>query len=185
MKKFLLIALIVLCIANIGGLQAASKEEMKIGGDIGLGMPMGDFGDAVSTGFGINGVFSYFVNPQLIVTGTLGYWSFSAKGSNSTTSLTFSTIPLNGGIQYRFNKGKFQPFISAETLLFFNSVSLTYLGYSQSDSKTEFGFIPGFGAAFPLENDIEIRAAIKYTIIFTSGSNTTFLGIMGGVHFRI
>jgi opacity protein-like surface antigen len=181
MKKFLLIALVAISVFVISSLQASSKEEMKIGGDIGIALPMGDFGDFANTGFGLNAVFSYFLNPQLAITGTLGYWSFGSK----VDGYSFSTVPLNGGIQYRFNKGKFQPFVSAETLMFFNSVSYKYLGYSASDSKTEFGFVPGIGAAFPLENDIEIRAAIKYTIIFTSGSNTTFLGIMGGVHFKM
>lgn len=158
---------------------------MTIGGDIGLAMPTGDAGDALETGFGFNGVFSYFINPQLIVTGNIGYWSFSVKGSTSGASATFSTIPVLGGIQYRFNTSKFQPFVSAETLMFFNSWSVSYGGMSGSESKTEFGFVPGVGAAFPVSPTVEIRAMLKYNIIFTSGSNTTYLVIGGGVHFAI
>ena len=192
MKKFLLIAVILLFITNIGDLRAASREEIKIGGDLGIGMPMGTFGDDFNMGFGINAVFSYFVNPQLIVTGTLGYWNYGVKNLPSGVSASFTSIPFNGGIQYRFNRGKFQPFVSAETLLFFNSFSASASGYgSSSESKTQFGFTPGFGAAFPLENDLEIRAALKYNIIFNSdanwnqGNSINSFCILAGIHFKI
>lgn len=187
MNVLKLTAVLVIALAILLPQESFSqKEKMTLGGDIGLAMPTGDFGDGANTGFGVNGVFSYFINPQLIVTGNLGYWSFSAKESSSAYSVTFSTIPVLGGIQYRFNTSKFQPFVSAETLMFFNSVKVSVSGYgSESRSETEFGFVPGVGAAFPVSPTMEIRAMLKYNIIFTSGSNTTFLVIGGGVHFVI
>lgn len=162
---------------------SAQDKNMQIGGEVSLAMPMGDFGDAYGTGFGVTGVFTYALNPQLFLTGSIGYISFGEK----FTGISFSTIPLNGGVQYRFNPGeKFQPYVGAETLFFFSSstVETGFFG-SVSASSTDFGFTPLVGAAFPMSQNLEIRANLKYHIIFTSGSSTGFLGIGGGVHFRI
>jgi len=130
-------------------------------------------------------LFDKPIQPDLAITGSLGYWSFGAKGSNEVAKATFSTIPLNAGIQYRFPTSGFYPFIGAETFLFFNSVSVEYLGYKSSDSETKFGFVPLVGGAFKIAPNLELRVSLKYTIIFTSGSNTTYLNLLGGIHFFI
>ncbi len=161
----------------------AQNNKMQLGGEVSLALPMGDMGDAYGTGFGLTGVFSYSLNPQLLLTGSVGYISFGEK----IAGLSFSTVPVNAGIQYRFNQDKkFQPYIGAETLLFFSSakVNTGFFG-SVSSSSTDFGFTPIVGAAFPIAPNMEIRANLKYHIIFTSGSSSTFLGIGGGVHFRL
>jgi len=69
--------------------------------------------------------------------------------------------------------------------LFFNSVSVEYLGYKSSDSETKFGIVPLVGGAFKIAPNLELRVSLKYTIIFTSGSNTTYLNLLGGIHFFI
>ncbi|ROL60579.1 hypothetical protein D9V87_00745 [Bacteroidetes/Chlorobi group bacterium MS-B_bin-24] len=187
MKKFIvLIGLVSIIFSQSAFAQRGrSFSKMTIGGEIGLGIPTGDFSDGANTGFGLNGVFSYFIQPDLAITGSLGYWSFGAKGSNEVAKATFSTIPLNAGIQYRFPASGFYPFIGAETFLFFNSVSVEYLGYKSSDSETNFGFVPLVGGAFKIAPNLELRVSLKYTIIFTSGSNTTYLNLLGGIHFFI
>ncbi len=187
MKKFFLVfALIALLVSYYGYAQRSKTvTKMQIGGDVGLGIPTGDFSDGANTGFGINGVWTYFFQPDLALTGSIGYWSFGAKGSNEVAKATFSTIPLNAGIQYRFSASGFKPFIGAETFLFFNSVSVEYLGYKSSDSETKFGFVPLVGGAFKIAPNMEFRVTLKYTIIFTSGSNTTYLNLLGGIHYNI
>jgi len=183
MNFFKTIVMLALALTIFATSSYAQDGHMKLGGEVSLAMPMGDFGDAVGTGFGLTGVFTYPLNPQLFLTGSIGYISFGEKFDG----FSFSTIPLNGGIQYRFNPGqKFQPYIGAETLFLFSTTTVkdSFFG-SYSASSTDFGFTPIVGAAFPMSPNMEIRANIKYHIIFTSGSSTTFLGIGGGVHFRI
>lgn len=158
-------------------------SPIMLGADVGIGIPTGDFGDVVNTGFGLNGVFSYFLQRNLLITGTIGYWSFGK--SEGGVDFTFSTIPFNAGLHYRFSEVGFVPFIGAETFLFFNNAKIEYLGYSTSDSETKFGFVPLFGFAYKLSPTMELRGALKYHIIFTEDENTTFLGILLGLHFPL
>ncbi len=182
MSKFLTLA--VLAFTLLFSAPSYSRgPAMMLGGDVGLAFPTGDFGDAAKTGFGLNGAFTYFLQPDLALTGILGYWSFGAKVSGGGYEISWSIIPLNAGIQYRFQASGWHPYIGAETFLFFSSASVTYLGYSSSSSDTDFGFTPLVGGAFKIAPNLEFRATAKYVIIFTSGSNTTYFSLLGGIHF--
>lgn len=155
-----------------------------LGGDAGFGIPTGDFSDGGKMGFGLNGVFSYFLQRDLVLTGTLGYWSFGMKGSTTTVSGSYSIVPFNAGIQYRFPSREFTTFIGLESLIYSVSTSVKISGYgSSSNSETQFGFTPLVGVSLPLARNMEFRAQLKYVIIFTSGSNTTYLNLLGGLHF--
>ncbi len=91
-----------------------------LGADIGLGIPTGDFADMVNAGFGLNGIFSYFLQNNLLITGSIGYWTFGKDEGG--VEFSFNTIPLNGGLNYRFSsQSQFIPYIGAEALFFFNS----------------------------------------------------------------
>lgn len=164
----------------------SQKSKIMLGGDAGFGIPTGDFSEGAKLGFGLNGVFSYFLQKDLIFTGTLGYWNFGMKGSSSAVSGSHSVIPINAGIQYRFRSREHTPFIGLETFLyhFSTSVEISGLG-SSSDSETQFGFTPLVGIVLPLQENMEFRAQMKYVIIFTSGSNATYLNLLGGIHFWI
>lgn len=187
MKRFIFLLLsLTLCVTTIQLYSQRAKRVVSptmLGGEIGLGIPTGDFADAVNTGFGVNGVFTYFLQRDLLLTGTLGYWSFSK--SQGGFDLTFTTIPLNIGFNYRFGITNVIPFIGAETFLFFNTATVKYYGVSDSDSETKFGFVPLFGFAYNINPTLEFRGTLKYHIIFTEGSNTTFLGILLGLHIPI
>ncbi|MCX7908908.1 MAG: porin family protein [Ignavibacteria bacterium] len=189
MKKALFFAIFVLFLISTSFYSFAQRGKkvqyspIMLGAEIGLGIPTGDFGDVVNTGYGLNGVFSYFLQSDLLLTGTIGYWSF--KKEEGGVDFTFNTIPFNAGIQYRFGQVQFIPFIGAETFLFFNSAKVSYLGYSESDSETKFGFVPLVGFAYKISPTMELRGTFKYTIIFTEGENTTFIGILFGLHFPL
>ncbi|MGC8748569.1 MAG: outer membrane beta-barrel protein [Candidatus Kapaibacteriota bacterium] len=187
MKKAFLIAILFLFfLQSFDGFAQRGRRvysPIMLGGEVGLGIPTGDFADAVNTGFGLNGVFSYFLQKDILITGTIGYWTFGKEESG--IKLTFSTIPFNAGFIYRFADVGFIPFIGAETFLFFNSWKSSYLGYTGSDSETKFGFVPLIGFANKIAPNIELRASMKYTIIFTEGSNTTYLVFIVGLHFPL
>jgi len=176
-KFFLALTIAVVLIAPQS---TFSQNRMDVGGELSLAMPMGDFGDGSNTGFGFTGVFTYHLDPQLALIGSIGYISFGSK----VDGISFSTMPINAGVHYKFNPGqKFQPYIGAETLFFMSSSTVDLFGFKSSVSSTDFGFTPIVGAAFPISPKLEIRANLKYHILFTSGSSTTFLGIGGGLHY--
>lgn len=187
MKRFsfllVLLFLFAICLDSHAQTRKKVVSPIMLGADLGIGIPTGNFADAVNTGFGLNGVVSYFLQRNLLLTGNIGYWSFSK--SEGGIDFSFSTIPLNLGLHYRFSEVGFIPFIGAETFLFFNSAKIEYLGYSSSDSETKFGFVPLVGFAYKLSQTMELRGALKYHIIFTEDENTTFLGILVGLHFPL
>ncbi|ROL58195.1 hypothetical protein D9V84_00220 [Bacteroidetes/Chlorobi group bacterium Naka2016] len=187
MKKLIVLtSVFCLLLLSIDVYAQKSKKfvsPIMFGVDIGLAIPTGEFADVVNTGFGLNGVFTYFMDRNILFTGSIGYWSFSKEESG--IKYTFNTIPLNIGINYRFSNTGLIPYIGAETFLFFNSWKSSYLSYSSSDSETKFGFVPLIGIAYPITPNMEFRGSLKYTIIFTESENTTFLGILAGLHFRL
>ncbi|MFN3306232.1 MAG: outer membrane beta-barrel protein [Candidatus Kapaibacteriota bacterium] len=187
MKRFMILLLLLgICVSTSELFSQRAKSLRSttfLGGEVGLGIPTGDFADAVNTGFGLNGVLSYFLQRDLLLTGTLGYWSFGK--SQGGVDLTFTTIPLNVGLNYRFGTTNVIPYIGAETFLFFNTANIKYYGVSESDSETKFGFVPLFGFSYLINPTLEFRGTLKYHIIFTEGSNTTFLGLILGLHFPI
>lgn len=187
MKRVVFLSLIVFLVFHSFNSFAQRGRKVvspiMLGGDAGLAIPTGDLGDAVNTGFGLNGVFSYFLERNILLTGNIGYWTFSKEEGG--IEFTFNTIPLNLGFHYRFTNAGFIPYVGAETFLFFNSWKSSYLSYSVSDSETKFGFVPLVGFAYPIAPNIEFRGNLKYTIIFTEDSNTTFLSILAGFHFQL
>jgi len=169
-----------------GSFAQSSKKvvsPIRLGVDVGIGIPTGDFGKSINTGFGGNAVLTYFLQRNLLFVGELGYWNFSK--SEGGVDLKFTTIPLNVGLHLRFAQSGLNPFVGLETLLFFNTLKSSYLSYSASDSETKFGIVPLVGIAYGFSSGMEFRANLKYTVIFTEGSNTTFLGVLVGLHFPL
>lgn len=179
MKQLLLIAVCSFFLMTVAGLSASKQEQMSIGGDLGLALPTGDLGNSAKTGFGISASWNYFINPQLSFGVLLGYTSFGGG-----SGFSFSSVPLNAGIYYRFTKGgTVKPYLGLETLLYFLGISYSDGFSSGSTSETKFGFTPVFGIAFPVEKELEVRINAKYSIVMSSGSNWTYITISGGLHY--
>ena len=186
MKKFTFIALFLVFIATFNSNAKYAQSDMMMGGDIGIGIPLGTASDYFNTGFGLNGVFSYFITPDVVFTGTLGYWSFGVKGGNASGYI----IPLNAGINYRFpSKSTIIPYIGLETLLNITGYSTSSYDYfgnpvSNSHNEADFGFTPLFGIAIKAAPNFEIRASMRFHILF-SNPTMTLISLMGGAHFYI
>jgi opacity protein-like surface antigen len=179
MKKFF--ALILLCLLTFSvDSYCRSHKGIALGGDVGVEIPTGKFGDAAGIGFGVNGVFNYFFTPDVAFRASLGYAGWGSKNSNS--DLSFSDIPLLVGIEYDFNLPDFQPILGLDLGFHFGSWGFTdAFGYSYSESKTKFGVSPFAGAAINVSKDVALKFTLKYNII----SEANFFGINGGVIFYL
>lgn len=156
-----------------------------VGGDVGFGIPVGDFSNGHKIGFGLNGVFTYAMKKNLFITGTLGYWDFGMKGSSLQAGGSCSIVPINAGIQYRFISTSTTTFIGVETFLYSvsSSVNVSFLG-TVSGGGTYFGFTPLVGIALPVSKNLEFRGQAKYVMILSS-SSFSFLNLVGGIHYLL
>lgn len=158
-----------------------SQNPMRIGGELGVQLPMGDFGDGAGTGFGLSGIFQYEMSPEVYLGGTLGYQSFGGK----VDGYSYSNIPIMALINYKFSGGNITPFIGAEAGLNMFSASYEIFGYKGSSSDTYFGINLLAGIESRMNPNLSWRVNAKYNIIMSSGSNATFLGINAGLMYHL
>jgi hypothetical protein len=152
--------------------------------------PMGDFGEAWSTGFSGHAVIGYMIAKSMLLNLSIGYTTFSEKESIEGEDVSYSWIPLLLGLNYVFNPGqKFMPFIGLAVALYFISYSYSYEYFGQSFSgdsnSTEFGVVPRIGAYYMASAALLIALSAEYNLIFTEGSTTTALGVLLGFMYAL
>jgi len=179
MKIFTAIFMFVALLA-VGTIQA--KDQMKLGGELGIGVPTGEFGDVAGVGFGLTGHFHYYIQPNLIVGGTLGYYSFAGKeidlaGWGKVDYPNSSIIPIMGLINYKFGTSGMIPFVGGE-------LGLVTWGM-EGESTTEFGVNLLGGIEQAINQNLGWRATAKYNIVMTEGDNLTFFTVSGGIYFNL
>jgi opacity protein-like surface antigen len=180
MKKVILVFVLFLCVGMISNAQS----KMSAGVNAGVAFPMGDFGDGYKTGFGGSGVFSYMVTPEIALTGSIGYLTWTSKESSDAT---FRSIPvLVGGRYYFGNLPQIKFFGAAELGLHMSKVKIEvpFFG-TQEESNTNFGFGIGGGASYSLNKDANLELSLKYNNISTEGSSSGFVTIMAGFMIAI
>jgi opacity protein-like surface antigen len=169
----------------LGAAVLLSQNPMRVGGELGVQLPMGSFGDAYNTGFGLSGIFQYEMSPEMTLGGTIGYQSWGGK----VDGYSFSNIPIMGLINYKFNTTGLIPFIGAEAGLNMSSASyeFDFFGVKQSGSasETNFGINLLGGVESRMNENLSWRINAKYNIIMTSGSSTSFLGINAGLMYHL
>lgn len=182
MKSFLVL---LVAVALLAPGKSFAKDNMRIGGDVGIGLPTGDFGDAANMGFGLTGSFHYYIQPNLILGGTLGYYTFGGTEreyfGETYDGPDFNIIPIMGLINYKFGTTGMIPFIGAELGFVSFGVSME----SESDSEMYFGINILGGIEQKINDKLSWRATAKYNVIMTDGSNATFLSVSGGLYFKL
>jgi hypothetical protein len=172
---------------------AAGKMGLSVGGDVLI--PMGTFGDIVSTGFGGSVRGELAVNPNFAVGITTGYFVWSGKdntsGSVTVSGADFKGVPLRAyGKFYAAPEGQTRMYGIFELGLFFSSTTAsgTVAGqsYSVSGSSTDFNYAPGVGVEMPLgQGTTALDLSVRYDGIATSGSSSGSIGIRAAVNFGL
>ncbi len=204
MKKLLLVVVALAFVAfAASGSFAQSKLSLSIGADVLL--PMGTFGDGVSTGFGGSVRGQYNVTPMFSAGFTLGYYTWSGKdqtiGTVTVTGVNFKGIPVRAFGKYYFmpEGEKARVYGIAELGMFFGSTSdvtipnpaagfpgqpanITVAGGSSSN----FNYAPGIGAEFGLgSGNTKLDVAVRYDGIATTGGSSGSIGGRVGVLFPL
>lgn len=146
MKKVFFIA--ALAVASLG-VNAQSPIKFSAGAEVHL--PVGDWSDFYSVGYGASLQGDYSLDEQLALTLNAGYLNFSGKNNVDN----WGVIPVMGGIKYTFQGNVFA------------SAQLGASFGTESGSGTAFTYAPGIGYKFSPNFD----ALIKYTG-WSKNSNT-------------
>jgi hypothetical protein len=188
MKKFFALLIIAVLLIGISDLQAKKKQEMAIGGELGLAVPMGNFGDAANIGFGANFLFNYQINKEMSILGSIGYFKWGSKALNDFYDYSYSNVPLAGAFHYYFvGDGSLTPFIGGELSMNFFSWSVEAkssvfgTSYSTSYSETRIGLAPFAGILMPLSPQIDFRATAKFHVI----SDLNYFSLSAGILYKL
>lgn len=175
-----------------------TNANAQFSAGIDVALPLGDFSDASSFGFGASVAYDFPLSDQMSVGGQAGYTFFSAKTPSFAPddySASYGVIPLLGNFKYFFadNTNGFYAMASAGFSIFRYSQEFTYETFEvvngsfvtvektekNSGSETELTFAPGVGMI--LNEKIDLNA--RYMIIMTDGSSTTYLNIRAAMFF--
>ncbi|MBE2189626.1 MAG: hypothetical protein KGZ71_06295 [Desulfobulbaceae bacterium] len=182
MKRFFAI-FAVLAITFIS-INEAKANNISIGGDVGLALPVGDFSDGAGMGFGIEGKAIFPMNPDIAIGASLGYYSWGEK----VDGFGFSNIPITGTFMYFVSPSPTRFYVGADLSInmFTATVDLGgFFGGSASATETYVGFAPLVGIVAPIGDNMNITGTLKYNLIFSSGSSTGFISLRGGIMFLL
>ncbi|MCB0745040.1 MAG: outer membrane beta-barrel protein [Ignavibacteriae bacterium] len=180
MKRILTIVSLFFLVTN---LSFAQMDDMAVGLNGTLSVPIGDFNDIAKMGFGVSGTFYYDLSDNFQFTGTLGYLAWGGDKLNlagiatQESKSSFTTIPVLAGFRYIFQGDNLLPYVSGELgLNVFTTPDIDVVGLNDivSSSKGEtnayFGFGLGGGALYELSRDVKLDGSLTYNIINAENS---------------
>jgi hypothetical protein len=116
----------------------AQKGNNQIGIGAEVGIPTGDFGEAMKAGFGgaVKGLYGIGTAGQ--ITGTVGYTSFKMKGSSEDAKMSIGILPILAGYRHNFSGFYVEPQVGYSIV----RAKVDMLGQSESDSEGAFAGLP-------------------------------------------
>jgi outer membrane protein W len=186
MRRILIIFFLFVACISINETYA----QMKLSLQAGLQMPTGDFADGAGLGFGANATFEYLQSSPLSFTALIGYNSFGAEDElPEGRDLSFTSIPILVGARYYLARGNYHPYLGVELGVHFLSTKFSRTEGNTTvtveSSSSEFGLTPMAGFRYHVSPTVDLDINLKYNIITTEGSSTSFMGINGGVQFAL
>jgi opacity protein-like surface antigen len=182
----------------VAGMVAAtmftSNAQISVGLTGGVGLPLGDFAAAASTGIGGGLQGRYHLNDNLAIGLNFGYYTFSGisidMGPQGKISTSFNIIPVTASCEYFFSDGDFKPFAALDLGMYSlgakvdatasNGTTLS----ADSPRENKFGFGIGAGAAYGLSDKFDLIGSVKYNTIVGDNSNLNWIGVNVGVSMK-
>lgn len=176
MKKLFL----AICIATISSAAYSQQGNNQIGVGIDLGLPLGDFGDGYSFGYGgyVKGLYGIGTAGQITL--TTGYTVFPAKkvleDALGADKITSSIIPVLAGYRHNFNGFYVEP----------------QLGYGSYGTKIDGGSFSAKGSSGAFTYAVGLGfakggfdAGVRYQGASKDGSSTSLIGFRVGYNFSL
>jgi hypothetical protein len=176
----------VMCLLLLAGVSYAQKP-IGIGGAVELGVPMGDFGDAASLGFGFTGNFQYNLNPNMDLIGQVGYLMWGGKDEAPTYDFSWGAIPFQAGLKYFVTQGDSRFYVGG--LAGFHNFSYSaewddpFFGHIEaSDSELKFGLAPIGGYEIGLNEKTTFDISARYQFV---DDDLSYFGLRGGIIYKV
>lgn len=140
------------------------------------GLPIGDFGDAVTFGLGVLGSVNYGVSPQLELAGRAGFIYFIP---DSDLDITFYDIPLWFGARYAIDPSGQGVYLHGEVGLNMYHIKVDTGFGSASDTENELGInlLAGFK-----QDKLRFEGGL-YIGSIDESSDSMMVGATGGTTF--
>lgn len=189
MKK--LSSIILVCLSFLM-VQTVSAQKNNFGINLGAALPMGDFGDIVKPGFGGDVSFDHYFNDNVHVGLEAGIRLFKIDVPDVVPTLPgLPNIEIEP-MEYNENINIIPILLTAGYHKDANSMLDLYgeLGagvfisgsmLEGGDSTTDFGLSPRIGAAFEMSDNLFFDVNADYSIIFTEGNSTSWIGVNVGI----
>jgi hypothetical protein len=181
--------------ALLSGQSQSTSKPTSFSVDAGIALPLGDFGKAVGTGFGVHGSLWYkLANPKLRVRGDVGFDRFAGENSINvggfSASTDFTVIPVIGNLVFALGDPKStatsKPYIlgGAGLVLARGSGSVTVAGRTTSSSSTDtnLGIQLGGGIEFQLAG-FSTFAEARFVNAFGDGGSARYIPLSFGIKF--
>lgn len=167
---------------------AVSAQDFRGSAGLEIALPMGDFADAYSLGYGLSVGGELPVGDNLGVTATAGYILLSPSDDLSDIVKNAAMIPAQVGAKYYFSEQQEGPYAHAQVGIHSVSVTtedievggLTIEG--ESDSETNLSW--AIGAGFFLNESIDI--GVRFNSITSSEDEvdaSSYIGLRAGYNF--
>lgn len=159
----------------------AAAQKKAISAQVTVGLPTGDFGELVKTGWGVQGAYLYELHRNLIVGGGLGFKYFR----HAKLDAGFYTVPLMGDFRWHMPVGATRLYLGAEFGIHLVTVEEAVTSSrTRTIRETDFGISPLFGALVPV-GGTHLDLTVRYDFIGTSGPDATWIGLNAGVLFGL
>jgi len=193
MKK-LLFTILILFAVSVGNY--AQRNPMSVGVSGTFSIPMGDYNDIATMGYGLKGNFLYGISRKFEVTGSIGFISWGRDIPTITEVLkaqadgSFTSIPVMVGARLYFPQRNLMPYATVELGLHIFSISDYTITIADEETKykgstnVDFGFGFGGGAVYEISDGFKVDGNLKYNII-NEESSIAYLTMELGLIFVI
>ncbi len=184
-KTFLLFAIVAL----IGVTTELSAQEFRGSAGLEIALPMGDFGDVFTLGYGLSVGGELPLGDNIGVTGTVGYTLLSVDSDLKDVVKSSAMIPAQVGLKYYFNEQQMGPYAHGQ--LGIHSLSITTedvefggVVVAEGSTESESNFSWAIGAGYFLNETIDI--GLRYNSI-TPGEDaedpSNYIGVRAAYNF--
>jgi opacity protein-like surface antigen len=182
MRKTILGVAAVLAMSGALAASASAQAPVAFGVKLGATMPLGDFGDAVGTGWHGGVVLGF--TPSMVPFGVRlegDYHSFSFEDEVADGDFTIMDVILNGVWGFAMPDSPMQPYAIGGIGFYRTKADIE--GLDDEESSTDFGINVGGGVRFALSGFSAFVEA-RWHNIFSEDESTRMVPISFGVMFR-
>jgi hypothetical protein len=170
---------LILVFASVIALSSAHAQTGKnqVGIAFEAGLPMGDFKDAVKTGFGGSIKYLHGVGSAGQVSLTSGYTTYKAKDVPSDYSASMSIIPILVGYRHNFSGAYVEPQLG------YGIYGSKVKGGGFDESSSDGAFTYAIGVGYAMEQGLDL--GVRYQSASKNSFDFSVIGLHIGYNFSL